>query len=51
MIDEKKLLEELETWKARCGITPAEEAAKVMITAFIAKVKQQPKIEDGGKAV
>lgn len=46
MIDEKKLIEDLEAWKARCGITPAEEAAKVMIKAFIDKVKAFPKADE-----
>lgn len=46
MIDEVKLLEELEAWKARCGITAAEDAAKVMVTAFIDKVKAFPKVDE-----
>lgn len=45
MIDEKKLIEELEAWKARCGAEPVEEVAKVMVKAFIDRVKAQPLID------
>lgn len=44
MIDEVKLLEELEAWKAKCGDSPAEDAAKIMITAFIDKINAFPKV-------
>lgn len=46
MIDEKKLIEDLEAWKEKCGDSPAEDAAKVMITAFIDKVKAFPKVDE-----
>lgn len=42
MISRKKLLEELEAWKERLGVSSPEVAAKIMIKAFIDKVNAQP---------
>lgn len=42
MISRKKLLEELEAWKERLGMSSPEVAAKIMIKAFIDKVNAQP---------
>ncbi len=42
MISKKALLELLENWRDRLGITPPEEAAKIIIKAVIDKVKNFP---------
>lgn len=45
MISRKKLLEELEAWKDRLGVSPPEVAAKIMVKAFIDKVNAQPVLD------
>lgn len=42
LICKEKLIEDLEAWQNRLGISPAEEAAKVLVKAFIDKVDTQP---------
>ena len=42
LISKEELLKDLKEWKSKLGNSPAEDAAEVMIKAFIDKINQMP---------